>query len=389
MDRSTVVAATITALRQEAEAVVDLVVDRIVKEIPSYAAVPRERLRPGVAASVHDGIGFLLGDLTGGGCSGGTALDTALDAAAVGADRAERGIPVEDLLHAYRIGVRTVWDRFAEEARRNGADPAEVLALAEKVWEWADGVMVRAAREHRRVDLEAALDAQQRRGAFVRALLSGTLDLAGLHLQAAAFGLDPDREYVPFRARGGRDAREVVRALVPYFPHTAPPVTLIDGDVAGLFARRPGGGPGGLVVGVGPAVRLAEASGAFERATRALDTAARFGMDGVYDLADLGLRTAVVAEREVGEYLYQRYLAPVKAVPDILRTVVTYLEGGMHVEDAARSLFVHPNTLRNRLRRFEELTGADLRDHRTLAELWWALAHQRLDDRGWRFRTRG
>ncbi|XVQ13531.1 hypothetical protein ACQP1W_13645 [Spirillospora sp. CA-255316] len=214
VDRSTVVAATVASLRLEAETVVDLVVDRIVEEIPSYAAVPRERLRPGVAASVHDGIGFLLDK----GFSGGTSLAAAVDAAAVGADRAERGIPVEDLLHAYRIGVRTVWERFATAARRNDADPGEVLALAERVWEWADGVMVRAAREHRRVDLEAALDAQQRRGAFIRALLSGTLDRAGLHLQSAVFGLDPDREYVPFRARGGRDARAVVKALVPYFP---------------------------------------------------------------------------------------------------------------------------------------------------------------------------
>lgn len=217
MDRSTAVAATVASLQHEAEAVVDVVVDRIVEEIPSYAAVPRERLRPGVAASVHDGIGFLFDEDR----AGDDASMVAAEAAAVGADRAGRGIPVEDVLHAYRIGVRTVWECFAAEAKRNAADPGEILALAERVWEWADGVMVRAAREHRRVDLEAALDAQQRRGAFIRALLSGTLDRAGLHLQAAAFGLDPDREYVPFRARGGAGARSVVAALVPYFPHTS------------------------------------------------------------------------------------------------------------------------------------------------------------------------
>lgn len=156
-------------------------------------------------------------------------------------------------------------------------------------------------------------------------------------------------------------------------------MTLLDGDVAGLLARRPR--PrlrGDVVVGVGPSTRPAEAVGAFARATRALDTAARFGMNGVYDLADLGLHPAVAAENEIGTILYERYLAPVRDLPDIERTVVTYLKGGMHVEDAARTLFVHPNTLRNRLRRFEELTGADLRDHSTLAELWWALAHQRL-----------
>jgi hypothetical protein len=380
---STAVAASVVALRREAERVIDTVVDRIVAEIPSYAAVPRDRLRPGVAANVRDGIGYLFDEQAGAYASAATAeMATAAidaDAAAVGADRAERGIPVEDLLHAYRIGVRTVWERFTDEARRNEVDPDEILALADRVWEWADTVMLRAAREHRRVDLEAALDAEQKRSAFVRALLAGTLDRSGIYLQAVAFGLDPDRRYLPFRARGGKDARAVVALLVPYFPHTTPPVTLFDGDLAGLLARRPASRlRGGVVVGIGPAVRPAEAVDAFERATRALDTACRFGMTGVYDLADLGLHTAVVAENELGTLLHDRYLAPIRDLPDIERTVITYLEGGMHVEDAARALFVHPNTLRNRLRRFEELTGANLRDHRTLAELWWALAHQRL-----------
>ncbi|MBW8480746.1 PucR family transcriptional regulator [Actinomadura parmotrematis] len=365
MARSAAVAETLGCLVREAEAVVDLVLDRVAAEIPSYARVPRALLRPGVAASVRDGIAFLM-DGEGRG----------LDAAAAGADRAARGIPVEDVLRAYRVGVRTVWERFAGEARRRSADPDEILALAERVWEWADDVMVRAAREHRRVELETALDAQRRRGAFIRAVLSGTQSPESLPAQAAAFGLDPDRAYVPFRARGPGDARAIVTALVPYLPHTAPPVTLLDGDVAGLLARRPAALPEGVVVGVGPAVRPAAARPAFEQASRALDAAARFGLTGVHDLAGLGLRAAVVAEREVGALLHERYLAPLRALPDIERTLVAYLAGGMHVEDTARALYVHPNTLRNRLRRFEELTGADLRDHGTLAELWWALAYQ-------------
>ena len=36
------------------------------------------------------------------------------------------------------------------------------------------------------------------------------------------------------------------------------------------------------------------------------------------------------------------------------------------------------NTLRHRLRRFEEATGATLRDPRDLVELWWALERRRL-----------
>ena len=50
----------------------------------------------------------------------------------------------------------------------------------------------------------------------------------------------------------------------------------------------------------------------------------------------------------------------------------------MRIEDAARVLHMHANTLRHRLRRFEEATGATLRDPRDLVELWWALEHRRL-----------
>ena len=49
----------------------------------------------------------------------------------------------------------------------------------------------------------------------------------------------------------------------------------------------------------------------------------------------------------------------------------------MRVEDAARALHVHPNTLRHRLRRFEEATGAALRRPTDLVELWWALERRR------------
>jgi DNA-binding PucR family transcriptional regulator len=39
---------------------------------------------------------------------------------------------------------------------------------------------------------------------------------------------------------------------------------------------------------------------------------------------------------------------------------------------------VHPNTLRHRLRRFEEITGADLGRSQDLFRVWWALERRRL-----------
>jgi DNA-binding PucR family transcriptional regulator len=50
----------------------------------------------------------------------------------------------------------------------------------------------------------------------------------------------------------------------------------------------------------------------------------------------------------------------------------------MHIDETAGALHVHPNTLRHRLRRFEEATGANLRQPSDLIELWWALERRRL-----------
>ncbi|MER6259283.1 helix-turn-helix domain-containing protein, partial [Streptomyces sp900105245] len=56
-----------------------------------------------------------------------------------------------------------------------------------------------------------------------------------------------------------------------------------------------------------------------------------------------------------------------------------HLFSTLHVTaDAAEGLFVHPNTVRYRLRRIEELTGRSLTDPLTVADLGAALYALRL-----------
>jgi DNA-binding PucR family transcriptional regulator len=45
----------------------------------------------------------------------------------------------------------------------------------------------------------------------------------------------------------------------------------------------------------------------------------------------------------------------------------------MRIDPAAERLFVHPNTVRYRLRRYEEETGVDLRETEDAFRVWWAL----------------
>jgi hypothetical protein len=62
----------------------------------------------------------------------------------------------------------------------------------------------------------------------------------------------------------------------------------------------------------------------------------------------------------------------------LLDTVTTYLEHGHSLEATARMLFVHPNTVRYRLRRATVLTGFNPGDGRGGFALWLAVVYGRL-----------
>jgi DNA-binding PucR family transcriptional regulator len=63
----------------------------------------------------------------------------------------------------------------------------------------------------------------------------------------------------------------------------------------------------------------------------------------------------------------------------VLTTAERYLANDRSVELTAKDLDVHPNTIRQRLARFEEVTGRSLRETETVVEVWWALQRSRLD----------
>jgi hypothetical protein len=87
-------------------------------------------------------------------------------------------------------------------------------------------------------------------------------------------------------------------------------------------------------------------------------------------IGDVTARTALVA---------QAY-APLAASPgSLLETLSAYLGTGRSLEAAARTLYVHPNTVRYRLRRVSDVTGWDPLDARESYVLQTALALGRLD----------
>ena len=66
-------------------------------------------------------------------------------------------------------------------------------------------------------------------------------------------------------------------------------------------------------------------------------------------------------------------LDPLRGHPQLLETLVAYLAADQNVNVAAEALHVHPNSLRYRLGRVEELLGRSVRSPATLADLYVAL----------------
>ena len=195
-----VVGSLVAQIEDELEAVVERIGDRIREEIPDFRRLPKATLAERGARQRLRALAALreLRDPT---------PEELERAAAVGRERAEQGLTVDAVLHAYRISITAVWSRFGELARAQGADVATVLAFSETLWRWADAVMDIVGAAHREVELEQAREEQQRRDAFVFALLTGTLDPDELRRESARSGWTPSAS----TSRSARAARRSSR----------------------------------------------------------------------------------------------------------------------------------------------------------------------------------
>lgn len=136
--------------------------------------------------------------------------------------------------------------------------------------------------------------------------------------------------------------------------------------------------PLGVRAGVSPVVvSPAELAGAHRLAVLALRTAVAEGPRTA--LLDERLPAALVAaEPELASRLRRVVLGPVLALPPedrrvLLNTLGTWLTCQGSTTFAAQRLYCHRNTVSNRLRRLEQLTGRSLSDPAHVVEL--ALAH--------------
>jgi hypothetical protein len=366
-------ARTVEQLARELAPLTEQTISQIHRELPTYAGVPTSALQVSIQRNHGTALRALRSGVE-------PTPDEVPEAEITGRERARQGVPVEDMMRAYRINIGVVQRRFLELAALNDVLAELALDGARLLWSVSDAFTTRLALVYQELSVEDALHDAHRRSEFVRSLLAGELDSAELVRGCTLYGLEPGAAYSAVRARySGRGSVEELRRLLERggsVQGRPALVGVLGDDCAGVIARRPSGGRG-WVAGVGAEVLLSDIAGSFRTATRALETAARLRRMGVFGLAELSWRLAAATDDEVGRYLHERYVAPLRGEGEFGRLVVdtlrTYLANGLSMSQTAASLVIHVNTLRYRLRRFSEITGASLSSIDTIVELAWVL----------------
>ena len=378
MDSGTPIAAIVSALWDRAGELAEGAAKQIQAEIPFYAAgemVGFEALRDSCMANIE----FMLGSM------GGTVFDPEA-ARLTGRIRAEQGAPLADVMAAYRVGVRYLWDAVLAEADANGHVATEaVVEAASQLWVVQSVYTDAMSTAYRDAQTTLSIEREQRRSALVEAFLEGRVaDGSTLWEAADVLRLPHTGPYV------------VVAAAVPELGRPAVPVAeerlrsvdlpsawrLLPDVQVGLVCVR-SMTPAKLAehigrlttgrVGISPPYDdLSETAQALRFARIALAACAEHSPVTLFDEAPLAV--VAMAAPDVAERFVRTVLGGLDDLPGedrdlLLQTLRTWLASGGSANDAAEKLYCHPNTVRHRLRRIEERTGRSLTDPRSLTEL--------------------
>lgn len=398
--RAEIVAAFLTRLDE----VVDRCLAAIWDTVPSYGR-SGEPLRSDVRSAVRGNVAALAQVLTE---DRELRRDEIAQIEAVGAQRAEASIPLDDVLHAYRTVSRVCWDVLADECRASESDVLEAtIGLAEAVLRYTDQLSTAVAEAYARAQRAIVREQEGARREFLADLLYGTESSPEEVLQRAhTFGYDLSLSYIALVGCGpGPDAAKeaAVTAAVARVSDlaSADPIVIQKGDltIALLPAETNADlsvvpekvvvelGGGGWEFGMGgPEPGLEGIRRSYLEAREALEIGMALELDGsIYRFDDLLLYHFLKLEQVLVERFVEQMLGPLIAYDErrkgeLLKTLESYFAADGSVKMAGEMLFAHPHTVTYRLKQIERLTGWSLRNPEDKLRLQLALRAHRLTE---------
>ena len=383
------IVALVKVLEEGHQELIDGMVDRIQKEIPFYRtpAIDRADLWKSCDTNVRD---ILTPLVTGRSVNLTPPRET-------GIRRAAQHAPLPAVMTAYRVGFRHLWEAMVTHARRRGLASSDALvSAASTLWAAHDAYTDAMTTAYRDAITTEMIRNERERSALVDALLDGRLgDMADIWDAAEVLRLPSKGTYVVIAAEVPQIAHEALPGAEPRLAGrgigsawclradlqigvacvpTKDRLTAMVAILRELAAARVGISPGYPALDqTAPALRLARLAMAATPAGEAAVTR--------FDAHPLAV-TAISAS-EILPRISRTVFGPLLDLPPddqaiLLETLEAWRDNDGAAAAAATALYCHPNTVRHRLRRIEQLTGRSLTSPRAAAELCLALEGVRL-----------
>lgn len=335
-------------------------------EIPGYAALPADEHETDVDLQIRNVVRGLV-SRTG-------PTTSAIDhARGVGHRRAAAGMPLPDVIEAYHIAYREIWNELLIDAQQanpplNDALPSVVSLL----WLWFHRLSAAVAEGHA-TETQTRRSDQLERERELMDQLTGRVPVDDTI--AAELGYLAEGEFTVACAAGlGR--RDVADRLAESLRTASPHVTCIYHDTRVVVVAQALSGPQicAAVEAIRPTARIgigtrrAGLAGAARSLQDALDALERTSDDRrVVRFRDDWLMSSLNVIRPRFDDLLEPTAAVARLHPDLAKTVLAYSRCRYSVSACARQLHIHPNSARYRLDRWKALTGQDVETFAGLA----------------------
>ncbi|MFC7450896.1 PucR family transcriptional regulator [Rhodococcus daqingensis] len=375
------------------------VIERLVDDLPIYRELPAEEVQGEIAGIVHHNMELFA-----------TLLRERRPARAAefveqrnsAARRAEEGVPLDAVLHAYHVGIgMATKEMFADAEPGDMADAQTIMAM---VLDFLRQLTLEVSSSY--LEERQIMDSQENSGrrSLMTALVAGEpLDAiaqrTGLRLAPHYLAMtlsigehaDERSEGVSGTVAGRRKLRRLQAELDRITGE--PALTVIDSGGGTALIPCPGNPPEWDALQrmieraqavVGTEIRAAAVVAAPTEVPAAVEQTAEIIVlvsrsrrpPGLYRLRDVLLEYQLSRPSPAHPEL-AGLLEPLVARPELMQTLEAYVASGLNRRATATALQVHANTVDYRMRRVAELTGLNPADPADLPHVGAALAARR------------
>lgn len=362
------ISSVLSRLKLEHEELVVSAVNRIYKEMPEYAHVERSDLVNTVGEIIDlvlDQIGL------------GTVPDwtSSLPLESVVTRRIGQNIGVDSVMRGHRLTLASAQDRFKQYSGEMGLPFDDRLEVLEVFWAMSEKLMTAVARDYRQYSAGEIMHRRSEKNELIMLLLSSEPDTIAIVNRARNLSLDSTSQYrVIVGFDGGMEWMDLVERACSTGDSPA-----VAGEFDGLLAAIVPASPvrpshPNLLFAVGDPRTLSGLPESMTEAIQVRDSLPK-GSFGWHDVRSQSWRLAVPGMPSIERLVQTNFLQPLADEPDggamLLDSVWSFIEAGFSYRKASEALFVHENTLRYRISKFEELTSRSLIEVDTRMELAW------------------